>query len=68
MIFIRGMDVFSFQLLYKVSFSRSKCLPFFLFSVLCVFRRLYQVLYWMVVGTVIGLNIVSVRQSSIKVL
>ena len=55
------MNEFSFQLLYKVSFSYSKCYPFFLFSVLCVSRRLDQVLCWRVVGTVIDLNIVSVH-------
>ena len=40
----------------------------FLFSVLCVSRRLDQVICLSVVGTVMGSNIVSVRRSSIKVL
>ena len=56
------------SLLYKMSFSYSKRISIFLFPVLCVFRRLDQVLCLSVVGTVIGSNIVSVRRSSIKVL
>ena len=51
-----------------MSFSCSKMRSTFSFSNFCVFKRLEQVLCLSVVGTVIGLNIVLVRQSIIKVL
>ena len=56
-------------LLYKMSFFCSKRESInFIFPVLCVSRRLYQVLCLSTVGTLIGSNIVSVRRNSIKVL
>ena len=56
-------------LLYKMSLFCSKRESInFLFRVLCVSKRLDQVLCLSIVGTVIDSNIVSVRRSSIKVL
>ena len=53
-------------LFYKMSLSFSKRIH--CFPILCVFRRLDQVLCLSAVGKVRGSNIVSVRQSIIKVL
>ena len=64
--FIRVMNVFSFQLLYKVSFSCSKWYPFSFPSF--VSGRLDPVLCLSVISTVIGSNIFSVHRSSIKLL
>ena len=56
-------------LLYKMSlFCLKRESINFLFPVICVSRRLDQVLCLSVVGMMIGLNIVSVHRSSIKVL
>ena len=65
-LFIRGMNIFSFQLLYKVSFSHSKWYIFSFSSF--VSRRLNQVLCLSLISAVIGSNIFSVHRSSIKVL
>ena len=53
-------------LFYKMSLSFSKRI--YCFPILCVFRRLDQVLCLIVVGKVRGSNIISVRRNSIKVL